>query len=55
MIDIQTTHDKVGSRDENSREHVLRFPKGLLSEIKDVLYNIQLLSVLGSCSLVVNV
>ena len=24
MLDIQTAHDKVGSQDENSREHVLR-------------------------------
>jgi hypothetical protein len=36
--DIQTTRAKVGSQDENSREHVLRFPKWLLSEIKDVLF-----------------
>jgi len=35
---MQTTHDKVGSQNENSREHVLRFPKWLLSEIKDVFF-----------------
>ncbi len=48
---MQTTRDKVGSQNENSREHVLRFPKILLSENKDVFFNIQLLSVLGSGNL----
>jgi hypothetical protein len=36
--DIQTTCAKVGSQNENSREHILRFPKWLLSENKDVLF-----------------
>jgi hypothetical protein len=49
---MQTTHDKVGSQNENSREHVLRFPKWLLSEIKDVVFYIQHWSELGSGYLV---
>jgi hypothetical protein len=36
--DIQTTCAKVGSQNENSREHKLRLPKWLLSENKDVFF-----------------
>ena len=42
LIGIQTTHDKVGSQDGNSREHVLRSQNRLLSEIKEVLPSMQL-------------
>lgn len=44
MIDFQTTHDKVGSPDENSREHEFKVPNRLLSEIKVVLNRMQLTS-----------
>jgi len=48
MIDFQTTHEKVGSQDENSREHEFKVPNGLLSEIKVVLNWMQLISEPGS-------
>jgi len=35
---MQTTRDKVGSRNENSREHVFKVPQRLLSENKDVFF-----------------
>jgi len=36
IVDIQTVHEKVDSRDENSREHEFKVPKQYLSEIKAV-------------------
>ena len=36
MVDSQTIHDKVGSQNENSREHVFKVPTNRLSEIKEV-------------------
>jgi len=50
MVDIQTAHEKVGSRDENSREHEFKVPKKYFSEIKEVNILKQLWSVLGSGS-----
>jgi len=48
MIDFQTAHAKLGSQDENSREHEFKVPNWLLSEIKDVSYWMQLKSEPGS-------
>jgi len=36
MLDSQTIHDKVGSRNENSREHAFKVPKNRFSENKEV-------------------
>ena len=38
IVDIQTTLAKLSSQDGNSREHRIKVPNRLLSEIKDVTY-----------------
>ena len=48
FIDSQTIHDKVGSRDENSREHMFKVPKYRLSENKEVFLCWQLFNSPGS-------
>jgi len=48
FIDSQTIHDKVGGRDENSREHMFKVPKYRLSENKEVFLRIQLFNSPGS-------